>query len=56
MTDFQRQVYADMKSTDRILLWMVKIQELLEFSEVMTEQDMKGIRKVCDMMEKEATP
>lgn len=54
MTPFAKQVYADMKSTDRILLWMIKCQELLELSEVMTEQDVKGMLKVCDLMEEAA--
>ena len=51
MTEFQKQVYADMKSIDRILLWMVKCQELIEFSSIMTKEDLEGIRKVCDLME-----
>lgn len=51
MTEFQKQVYADMKSTDRILLWMAKCQELMEFSSIMTKEDIEGVRKVCDLME-----
>lgn len=53
MTGFEKEAYADMKSTDRIILWMLKCKELMEFSEVMTEEDIQGIRKVCDLMKEE---
>ena len=27
MSEFERQIYADMKSTDRISIWMIKCME-----------------------------
>lgn len=53
MNEFERQVYADMKSTDRILLWMAKCIELLEFSDILTKEDIKGIVRVLQAHEKE---
>lgn len=53
MNEFERQVYADMKSTDRILLWMAKCIELFEFSDILTKEDIKGIVRVLQAHEKE---
>lgn len=41
MTDWERSVYADMKSVDRVLLLMVKVMDLLEFQKVLTREDWK---------------
>lgn len=41
MTDWERNVYADMKSVDRVLLLMVKVMDLLEFQKVLTREDWK---------------
>lgn len=51
MTELQRQAYSNMKSTGRVLLWMVKCQELMELSQIMTKEDVKEIKKCCDLME-----
>lgn len=32
MSEFERQIYADLKSTDRVSLWVAKCMELAEFS------------------------
>lgn len=53
MNEFERQVYEDMESTDRILLWMAKCIELLEFSDILTKEDIKGIVRVLQAHEKE---
>lgn len=53
MNEFERQVYADMKSADRVLLWMAKCVELFEFSDILTKEDIKGIVKVLQAHEKE---
>jgi len=46
VTDFERQIYADMTSTDRILLYMKKCMDLIEFQKIMTEQDIKLLVKL----------
>ena len=46
MNEFERQVYEDMESTDRILLWMAKCIELLEFSDILTKEDIKCFVRV----------
>ena len=53
MNEIERQVYEDMESTDRILLWTAKCIELLEFSDILTKEDIKGIVKVLQAHEKE---
>lgn len=50
MTEFEKQIYEDMNSTDRILLWMIKFENLMDFSKVLTEEDRKGI---CEIIRKE---
>lgn len=53
MSEFERQIYADLKSTDRILLWMAKCIELFEFSYILTKEDIKGLVRVLQAHEKE---
>lgn len=53
MTPFEKQVYYDMQSTDRVLLWMIKCQELMEFSEMMTKEDILGLKKALKMTDRE---
>lgn len=43
MSEFERQIYADMESTDRILIWMIKYMELSEFTDILTDEDIKGL-------------
>lgn len=52
MTDIQKQIYSDMRSIDRVMLWLDKCQELIEFSKIMTEEDLIGIQKVYKCMER----
>lgn len=49
MSEFERQVYADMKSTDRILIWMIKYMELSEFTDILTDKDIKGLIRVSKL-------
>lgn len=58
MTEFEKQVYADMHSVNRVELWMVKAIELMEFMDYMTEHDFKLIRETFRnwKKDKEATP
>ena len=43
MSEFERQIYADLKSTDRVSLWVAKCMELAEFSCILTDEDIDGI-------------
>ncbi len=52
MSEFERQIYADMKSTDRISIWMIKCMELVEFSNLLTDEDIDGIAMVYKTMRK----
>lgn len=56
MSEFERQIYADMKSTDRILIWMIKCMELVEFSNLLTDEDIDGIAMVYKTMRKKDDP
>lgn len=53
MTEFEKQVYADMSSVNRVELWMMKATELIEFMDCMTEHDFKLIRETFGNWEKE---
>lgn len=53
MSDFERQIYADMTSVDRVSLYMVKCMELIEFQKVMTEEDIQLLVKLVRHMEEE---
>ena len=55
MNNFQRRIYTDMNSVDRILIWMTKYQEFMEFSRILTDQDIKNLYEICDLM-KRGTP
>lgn len=41
MTDLERRIYADMAGIDRILLYLKKCEDLIEFHKIMTEEDIK---------------
>ena len=53
VNDFAKKVYADMSSVDRVLLYMVKAQELIEFTKNMTDEDIRLLKKVFDTMKDE---
>lgn len=46
MSEFERQIYTDLKSTDRVSLWVAKCMELAEFSCILTDEDIDGIAMV----------
>lgn len=52
MSEFERQVYAGMKSTDRVSLWVAKCMELAEFSCILTNEDIDLIAMVYKNMRK----
>jgi len=52
MSEFERQGYADMKSTDRVSLWVAKCMELAEFSCILTDEDIDRIALVYKTMRK----
>lgn len=39
MTDFEKQAYANMTSSDRCLLFMARMEELIDLSQLMTNED-----------------
>ena len=53
MSEFERQVYADMKSADRVLLWMATCVELSEFSDMLTAEDIELLVMVRKITKKE---
>ena len=56
MSEFERQIYADLKSTDRVSLWVAKCMELAEFSCILTDEDIDGIAMVYKTMRKKDDP
>lgn len=45
MTEWERDVYKDMKPIDRVLLYMVKVMEMLEFQQVLQAEDIEIIKE-----------
>lgn len=41
MTDFEKQIYTDMNSVDRCLLLIAKLEDFIEFSKLMTKEDIE---------------
>ena len=56
MSEFERQIYADLKSTDRVSLWVAKCMELAEFSCILTDEDIDGIAMGYKTMRKKDDP
>ncbi|MEA5042217.1 MAG: hypothetical protein VB053_06695 [Oscillibacter ruminantium] len=54
MTKFQRSAYAEMKSVDRVLLYLEKIDELMEFQNILTDQDLLLLKRYLNFEEKQA--
>ena len=54
MTDWERSVYADMKSVDRVLLLMIKVMDLLEFQKVLTKADWKLVDDLIERTKSDA--
>lgn len=49
MTDLQKSIYADMKSSDRVLAWLIKAEELNEFSSFLARED---VLLLCSALKK----
>ena len=41
MTEFEKSVYSEMKSIDRILIYTSKILEVIEFQKLLTKDDIE---------------
>lgn len=48
MTEFAKAVYEGMTSSDRVLLFLLKHQELLEFADIMTNDDVRLLKRMID--------
>lgn len=48
MTEFAKAVYEGMTSSDRVLLFLQKHQELLEFARIMTDNDVRLLKQLID--------
>lgn len=46
MTDFEKSVCADMRSADRVGLWISKFLEIKELSQIMTDSDVDLLKRV----------
>lgn len=46
MTEFEKGVYSDLGSTDRVLLWMVKALELKRFMDMMKDEDFSLLKRL----------
>lgn len=44
MTAWEKQAYREMRSSDRVLILMMKIQDLIDFKQVLTDEDLKLIK------------
>lgn len=53
--EYAKQIYADMKPADRVLLFMLKVQELSDLREVMItcKDDMRLVKGLMEMLEKD---
>lgn len=49
MTDLQKSIYANMKSIDRVLAWLIKAEELNELSALMTKDDFLMLRNMLEV-------
>ena len=43
MTEWEKSAYSDMKSVDRVLLYMAKVVEVMEFKKLLTKEDIELI-------------
>lgn len=51
MTDLERRIYADMAGIDRILLYLKKCEDLIEFYKIMTEEDIKLLAGFVELVQ-----
>jgi len=52
MSDFEKDLYRQMGSEERVWLFMVKMKDILEFIDLMTDQDEKGLQFVLEGLKK----
>ena len=52
MSDFEKDLYKQMSSPERVWMYIAKYIELLEFIDLMTDQDEEGLRTILHYMER----
>lgn len=50
MSEFEKGVYADMESVDRVILYAIKALELIEFARLMTAEDIRLLKRLVEEM------
>lgn len=53
MNDYAIGIYKDMKPVDRVLLYALKMRELFDLQEAMTEEDFRLVEELCKQSEEE---
>lgn len=51
MNDYAIGIYKDMKPVDRVLLYALKMRELFDLQEAMTEEDFRLVKELCKQSE-----
>lgn len=54
MNDLQKEIYSNMRSMDRVMLWIGLCKELIDFSNIMTSEDIRNIQKIYKCLKEEA--
>lgn len=52
MSDFEKDLYKQMSSAERVWMYLIKYAELLELIDLMTDQDEEGLRRVLQYLKK----
>ena len=52
MSDFEKDLYKQMSCPVRVWMYIAKYIELLEFIDLMTDQDEEGLRTILHYMER----
>ena len=52
MSDFEKDLYKQMSSAERVWMYLIKYAELLEFIDLMTDQDEEGLKRVLQNLKK----
>lgn len=53
MTDFEKSVFVEADSLFRVRTYLCKLFELTEMAKLMTDEDVKGLKKIYDLMAKD---
>lgn len=52
MSDFEKDLYKQMSSAERVWMYLIKYAELMEFIDLMTDQDEEGLKIVLQNLKK----